>query len=178
MASRGRRSLVRRPARVRRADLPPGRRGARASSSRVELGRRLAAVDLTPTPSGCSRCSRTCSPTPSSSPRRGGVDLAGRAGRERLERRPPESSAGPSQVIAFAVSDTGHRHPRGQAARSSSSRSSRPTRAPAASTAAPAWACRSAGRSPAARRRDPRGQHRRRGQHLHALPAPDVISTR
>ena len=100
-----------------------------------------------PTPSGCSRCSRTCSPTPSSSP-------SGAASRS----RPRVATGGwnPEQELLNAR-QRGRRllgdatpasaSPRRSTA-SSSRRSSRATPAPAGSTAAPAWASRSAARSP------------------------------
>ena len=59
-----------RAARLRRAHLPP--RGGGTRTRLHDRGRRQACRgDLAPTPSGCSRCSRTCSPTRSSSPSAG-----------------------------------------------------------------------------------------------------------
>ena len=95
------------------------------------------------TPSACSRSSRTCCPTPSSSPAHGHVAMSVQSRDVRLVARPPGALGGrrrrspsPSPTPASAS------RPR---SRSSSSRpSSRPTPAPAASTAAPAWAWPSA----------------------------------
>ena len=51
------------------ASVPP-RGGKRDSSPSTCTSTRTSAAASSPTPSGCSRCSRTCSPTPSSSPSR------------------------------------------------------------------------------------------------------------
>ena len=59
-----------------------------------------------PTPSACSRCSRTCSPTPSSSPSTAACGCVSPAPR-RLERRPSRCSSKAPSVVAFEVSDTG-----------------------------------------------------------------------
>ena len=66
-AGRAARHRARRPRRLRRAQLPAGRR---AEGPRVQDRRRRRRCRRTSAPirSGCSRCSRTCSPTPSSSP--------------------------------------------------------------------------------------------------------------
>ncbi len=59
-----------------------------------------------PTPSACSRCSRTCSPTPSSSPSRaacGSRSSPPRAAGARIIR----FSSGAASVVAFEVADTG-----------------------------------------------------------------------
>ena len=61
----------------------------------------------TPTPSGCSRSSRTCSPTPSSSRTRASVSLTRRAGARRLEPGERGARTAPPAVLAFSVSDTG-----------------------------------------------------------------------
>ena len=69
------------------------RRRTRSSTSTIDARPGPAARDRTPTTSACSRSSRTCSPTPSSSPRTGSVQLhssrvaepAGRSRNEPLE---------------------------------------------------------------------------------------------
>ena len=110
-----RRRARRRP-RLRRAHVPAGRRARRASSFDVEIAARACRRRSSPTSSGCSRCSRTCSRTRSSSPTRAASrcaiaraadgDAASRSRRSR-ERR---------HVLAFAVTRHRHRHPGGQAA--------------------------------------------------------------
>ena len=144
---RRRRAAARGPARLRRADVPPRRR---VEGRRVRHRARPDAADgrSSPTPSGCSRSSRTCSRTRSSSRTTGGCrcpssrprdgwspeneELEPRRDRARLLGRPTPASAS-----------------RRTSSRSSSRRSSRPTAAPAASTAARASGWRSAARSPA-----------------------------
>ena len=138
---------LRRPARLRRAHLPPRGRDARSSTSTIELEPRPAAVDATPTPSGCSRSSRTCSRTPSSSPQHGQVDADASSRRRAAGARTTRSSnraADGGRVRGRATPASASRR---TSSRSSSRRSSRPTAAPAASTAARAWAWRSAARS-------------------------------
>ena len=126
--------------------LPPDRAGQEARLRGRARPRRCRAR-CTPTTSGCSRSSRTCCRTPSSSPKQGGVKLEDRAG-DAAAGAPGNESLKAGQVLAFSVDGYRHRHP-GEKQRSSSRRSSRPTAPPAASTAAPASACRSAARSPA-----------------------------
>ena len=114
---RGRPDRVRRGAGVRGAHLPARGREQGAASSRSNR-RRPAGRPSSPTRSGSSRCSATCCPTPSSSPRTG-ESSCHRAGRRAVGSRHRVLNRA-AQVIAFAVSRHRHRHPRGQAARSSS----------------------------------------------------------
>ena len=107
---------LRRPARLRRAHVPPRGGGARASTSSIDLRPEPAAVDASPTPSGCSRSSRTCCPTPSSSPHHGDVSLDDRAGARTAGVRDNETLNQRRAVLAFSVSRHRHRHPAGQAA--------------------------------------------------------------
>ena len=83
--------LVRRGAGVRGAHLPPG---GRPQGSAVPGRRwiRRCRPRSRPTASGCSRCSRTCSPTPSSSPSEGTVSLQGVAA-------PPAGGARSSEIL-------------------------------------------------------------------------------
>ena len=137
---------VRRAAEVRRAHVPPGGRAqgpglrGRARSARCRRRSR-------PTPSGCSRCSRTCCPTRSSSPSAGSVSLTADARHRRLE--PGTGAAQRRQRRGGLLRHRHrHRHPQGQAGVIFEA-FQQADAAPAASTAAPAWACRSAARSPA-----------------------------
>ena len=70
----------------------------------------------TPTPSGCSRCSRTCCPTPSSSPSAGSVALRVGAAHRAAGAATTRCSTAPSTVVAFSVTRHRHRHSRRQAA--------------------------------------------------------------
>ena len=99
------RGAVHRGPEVRREHLPPdgGPQGPRLRGGR---GSRRCRRRSRPTPSGCSRCSRTCSPTPSSSP-----SAAASRSRRRLatEGWNPEQEMlnAANAVVAFSVSDTG-----------------------------------------------------------------------
>ena len=109
----------------------------------IRLGPEPADARCSPTPSGCSRSSRTCCPTPSSSRITASVTLDRRAGARRLEpgQRRPQSGGHGARLLGVATPASAFRR---TSSRSSSRRSSRPTAAPAASTAAPAWAWPSA----------------------------------
>ena len=144
---RGRRRAVRRPARIRRADLPAGggEQGPRPGTSRSTAG---CPGRSPPTRSGSSRSSGTCCPTPSSSPREGRVDL--RVGIVAAGAGAPitRCSAAPASVVAFCGHRHGHRHPARQAAgHLRAVPAGRHGHQPQA-TAARAWGCRSAARSP------------------------------
>ena len=138
---RRRGDLLRQPARHGRAAVPPRGRQP-AAVVRRRRSTRISAAASSPTPSACSRCSRTCCPTPSSSPSRAACgstcrprSAAGaRSIRCSTRRRPWSPSRCPTPASAF----------RWKSRRSSSRRSSRPTPAPAANTAAPASASPSA----------------------------------
>ena len=132
---RCRRIAVRRSAQLRRTHVPPRGRSRRASISasnsiRICRGRSL------PTASACSRSSRTCSPTRSSSRIEGSVSLQVAVGARRL-------ASGQRNAERAAIACWRFRSPipasafRPTSSRSSSRRSSRPTAAPAANTAAP-----------------------------------------
>ena len=108
---------------------------------------RTSSAASSPTPSACSRCSRTCCPTPSSSPQQGGVKLHGLAGRRAAGARTTRcSSTRPRWSPSRCPTPASAFRPKSR--RSSSRPSSRPTPAPAANTAAPASASRSAANSP------------------------------
>ena len=96
--------------------------------------------------SGCSRFSRTCCPTRSSSP--SAARCRSHVGRAETgwSRDHAHRSARAERSSRSRVTDTGIGIPPDKH-RSSSRRSSRRTARRAASTAAPAWACRSAARS-------------------------------
>ncbi len=100
----------RRRVRRRRGTTSSGRSASSRRDKGLELRRRrsptsAARARSSPTSSGCSRCSRTCSRTRSSSPRRAasrcGIELA------RGRRYATPELAGPTAVVAFAVTDTG-----------------------------------------------------------------------
>ena len=110
--------------------------------------------------SGCSRSSRTCSPTPSSSPSAGSVELAIEPAPTRLEPRPRGARAG---AIGRRVRGHRHRHrhPAGQAADHLRGVPAGRRHARAASTAAPGLGPGDQPRDRApARRRDPRRRAR------------------
>ena len=96
-----------RPARLRRAHLPPRRRregpALRRSSSTASCRRSVLHRREAPA-AGPQEPAR---PTPSSSPSSGAVTLARRAGRARLERRPRRASTAPRRCSPSSVSDTG-----------------------------------------------------------------------
>jgi CheY-like chemotaxis protein len=95
---------LRRPAALRRAHVPPRRR----DKARLRRSRLAPALpkSISPTPSGCSRSSRTCCRTRSSSPHAGAGDA---------RRSPATGGWSPDneelnrarEVIAFSVTDTG-----------------------------------------------------------------------
>ena len=126
-----------------------------------------------PTSSGCSRSSRTCCPTRSSSRTRARSRSAIATADRRLVARTTTSCTAPAACwrsrCAIPASAS-----RPTSSRSSSRPSSRPTARPRASTAAPAWAWRSAASCRAAGRRDPPGQRAGQGQHVHAVPAAEL----
>ena len=134
-----------RPARLRRADVPARRRveGRRVRSSRCT---RRCRSRSSPTPSGSSRSSRTCCRTRSSSRSRARSLLTMEPVRDGWSPENEESEPGVGRDRVLGGRH-GHRHPAGQAADHLRGRSSRPTAAPAGSTAAPGWAWRSAARS-------------------------------
>ena len=156
---------------TRRAHLPPRGRDRRASTFDVEFDPRLPRVDRSPTPSACSRSSRTCCPTPSSSPTRATCALQRRGRRRRLERRPPGAAAGAAAVVAFAVVGHRHRHPAGEAAdHLRGVPAGRRRHQPQVRRHRPGPGDQPRAGQPA-RRRDPAAQHARQRQHVHALPA-------
>ena len=90
-----RRGAVPRPARLRRPHVPARGRQQEARRSRSRW-RRTSAARCTPTPSGCSRSSRTCCPTRSSSPSKGRVAMDIRpvdGGLEPGQREPEQGQA-------------------------------------------------------------------------------------
>ena len=89
------------------ADLPAGGRAEGPRASRSSVQRRGCRRRSTPTASGCSRCSRTCCRTRSSSREQGGVTLTIRAAEQGPAVREPRRSTRRETVIAFAVTDTG-----------------------------------------------------------------------
>ena len=127
-----------------------------------------------PTPSGCSRSSRTCSRTPSSSPHQGQVTLTVEPAQDGWSPENEDLNRAPT-VLAFSVSRHRHRHLAGQAAdhlrgvpagrRHHQPQVRRHRAGPGDQPRAVA----------AARRRDPAGYSSpRHGQHVHALPAADL----
>ena len=163
-----------RAARQRRAHLPPRRRDRRTwrstSSSTTALPRdvhqRLR--------SACSRSSRTCCRTPSSSRRTGRCRCACGTCTDRLDARSSGAAPCSGSVVAFTVDRHRHRH--------------RARKAAADLRGVPAGRRRHQpqvrrhrarpGDQPrardAARRRDPARQRARAGQHVHAVPAAAV----
>ncbi len=95
-----------------------------------------------PTQSGCSRSSRTCSPTPSNSPI--AAASSSRCSRRALGGRRPTRSSARRKASSPSKSRTPVSESRPKSRRSFSRPSSRPTPAPAANMAAPASDWRSA----------------------------------
>ena len=81
----------------------------------IQLDAAAAAGRCSPTPSACSRSSRTCCPTPSSSRTTGQVTLHGRAGAQRLDARQRGAEPRPPGAGLLGGRHR-HRHPAGQAA--------------------------------------------------------------
>ena len=131
--------------------------------------RRIFRRRSTPMAARCSRCSRTCCRTPSSSPGRG-CHAHGSAGGE--GQAVPESALeSASEVIAFAVTDTGIGIAEGQAAPDfrgvpAGRRHDEPQIRRYGARAVDQPRDRAA-----ARRRDPRRELGESGQHLYAVPA-------
>ena len=123
-----------------------------------------------PTPSDCSRSSRTCCPMRSNSrTRRRQVDIDRRAGQRlesaitRISTAPRRSLRSQSPIPASAL--------RATSSRSSSKRSSRRTARPAASTAAPVSASDQPRTVAPPGRRDSARREPGAGQHVHLVPA-------
>ena len=91
-----------------RSATSPRRKG---SSFAVDARRRACRARSTPTRSACSRSSRTCSRTPSSSPSAATVDARGRARRRDGWSPDNETLNRADAVIAFSVTRHRHRHP-------------------------------------------------------------------
>ena len=91
-----------------------------AEAKRLDFRRRArvqpAAHDSRPTPSGCSKSSRTCSPTPSSSREKGKVSLCDVDRATEGWNTENETLNRAKSVLAFSVTRHRHRHPAGQAA--------------------------------------------------------------
>ena len=139
---RRQRAAARRPAALGRAQLPPRRRvEARRLPDRDRPAR--CRSRSSPTSSGCSRSSRTCCPTRSSSRTRARCRSRSRPRRSGLVAPTTTSSTAPARC-SRSRSPTPASASRPTSSRSSSRRSSRPTARPRASTAAPASAWRSA----------------------------------
>ena len=152
-------------------------RRPRSSTSQIDTDALAAARRSSPTRSGCSRSSRTCCRTPSSSPSGAASSLRVETATEGWspDARVPQPgrarssrSRSPTPASAFPATSS----------RSSSRRSSRPTAAPAASTAAPGSAWPSAARSRAcsaarsASRARPARAARSRSSFPRSTPAP------
>ena len=108
---------------------------------------------------------------------KGGGDAHDRARRRDEQRvREPRSSTSATTVIAFAVTRHRHRHPEGQAAADLRGvPAGRRHDQPQVRRHGPRPVDQPRDRA-AARRRDPRGEHAGRGQHVHALPAGAELS--
>ena len=154
-------------ARLRRGDVPAADHGHGRSASTVD--RRAATL---PRDAAHRRAAAAAGPA-QPAVQRGEVHRA-RAGASCASSRPTEAPVshatlrGATDVIAFPVIDTGIGIADRASCGSSSRRSSRPTAPPAASTAAPAWACPSAGRS----RTCSAARSRRRASWARAAPSP------
>ena len=127
------------------------------------------AAASSPTPSACSRCSRTCSRTPSSSRRRAACGSTS---------RPPPAAGRPTIRCSVRPARRGlrglghrHRHPAREAAdHLRGVPAGRRQHEPQVRRHRPRPRDQPRAGQPA-RRRDPAAQHARRRQHLHALPA-------
>ena len=105
--------LLRQPARHGGAAVPP-RGGNPAAWLRRQSSIPISAAPSPPTPSACSRCSRTCCPTPSSSPPRAACGSTVSAAARRLERRPSGAQPGVRRRRVRGVRHR-HRHSAGKA---------------------------------------------------------------
>ncbi len=124
------------------AAVPPrGRQPAALVRRRMSIP--ISAAASSPTPSACSRCSRTCCPTPSSSPSRAACGSTCRRPRRRLERRASGAQPGAGGGGVRGVRHR-HRHSAGKAEDHLRGVPAGRCLAPAANTAAPASASPSA----------------------------------
>ena len=159
-------------ARRRGAAVPP--RGGQQGISRCRsTWTRSWMPRSSPTPSACSRCSRTCSPTPSSSPSRAACALRVGHGDRRVESRPSGAQAR-RQGGRVRGGRHRHRHSAGKAAdHLRGVPAGRRRHQPQVRRHRPGPRHQPRAGQPAGRR-DPAAQHAGPGQHLHALPAGDL----
>ena len=135
----------------------------------------LAPSRFSPTASGCSRSSRTCCPTPSSSRITARCRWKMRPADERLESRQRRSRTGRRSVAGDFRVGHRHRHLAGQAAdHLRGVPAGRRQHEPQVRRhrAGPGHQPRN---RPPARRRNPPGQHAGQGQHVHAVPAAQLL---
>ena len=174
---RRRRRAARRRARLRRADLPAGRRSRRGSSFDVEIARATCRRRIDTDEQRLQQVLKNLLSQRVQVHRAGRRDAAHR-GRRRggCDVRLADARRAPSTVIAFSVTDTGIGIPRGQAAAHLRGvPAGRRHDEPQVRRHRPRPLDQPRDRAPA-RRRDPRRERAGRGQHVHALPARDATS--